>query len=156
MTSKDKLVEIFSDGACSGNPGPGGWGTILRWDGHKKELSGFAPETTNNRMELTAAIQALKAIDEPAVVTIYTDSQYLQKGISEWMPKWLAKKWRGTSGPVANQELWKELLAVSGRYMVSWHWLRGHSGHAENERVDYLCRAARRELMRQKLRQVGK
>jgi ribonuclease HI len=147
---------VYSDGGCDPNPGPGGWAALIIHGKTRRELSGAEAHSTNNRMELTAAIQALKAIDEPAVVTIYTDSQYLQKGISEWMPKWLAKKWRGTSGPVANQELWKELLDVSGRYMVSWHWLRGHSGHAENERVDYLCRAARRELMRQKLRQVGK
>jgi ribonuclease HI len=147
---------VYTDGGCDPNPGPGGWAALIIHGKTRRELSGAEAHSTNNRMELTAAIQALKAIDEPAVVTIYTDSQYLQKGISEWMPKWLAKNWRGTSGPVANQELWKELLAVSGRHMVTWHWLRGHSGHAENERVDYLCRAARRELMRQKLRQVGK
>jgi ribonuclease HI len=116
----------------------------------RRELSGAEAHSTNNRMELTAAIQALSAIEESAAVKIFTDSQYLQKGISEWMPKWLAKNWRGTSGPVANQELWKELLAVSGRHMVTWHWLRGHSGHAENERVDYLCRAARKKLRQSK------
>jgi ribonuclease HI len=141
---------VYTDGGCDPNPGPGGWAALIIHGKTRRELSGAEAHSTNNRMELTAAIQALKAIDEPAVVTIYTDSQYLQKGISEWMPKWLAKNWRGTSGPVANQELWKELLAVSGRHMVTWHWLRGHSGHAENERVDYLCRAARKKLRQSK------
>lgn len=147
---------VYTDGGCDPNPGPGGWGALILHGKTRRELSGAEEHSTNNRMELTAAIQALNAIEEPAVVTIYTDSQYLQKGISEWMPRWLAKNWRGTSGPVANQELWKKLLAASSRHMVSWHWLRGHAGHAENERVDYLCRAARRELMRQKLNQLGK
>jgi ribonuclease HI len=147
---------VYTDGGCDPNPGPGGWAALIIHSKTRRELSGAEAQSTNNRMELTAAVQALNAIEEPAAVTIYTDSQYLQKGINEWMPKWLARNWRGTNGPVANQDLWKELLAASGRHMVSWHWLRGHAGHVENERVDYLCRAARRELMRQKLHQLGK
>ena len=141
---------VYTDGGCDPNPGPGGWAALIIHGKTRRELSGAEAHSTNNRMELTAAIQALSAIEESAAVKIFTDSQYLQKGISEWMPKWLAKNWRGTSGPVANQELWKELLAVSGRHMVTWHWLRGHSGHAENERVDYLCRAARKKLRQSK------
>ena len=141
---------VYTDGGCDPNPGPGGWAALIIHGKIRRELSGAEAHSTNNRMELTAAIQALSAIEESAAVKIFTDSQYLQKGISEWMPKWLAKNWRGTSGPVANQELWKELLAVSGRHMVTWHWLRGHSGHAENERVDYLCRAARKKLRQSK------
>jgi ribonuclease HI len=141
---------VYTDGGCDPNPGPGGWAALIIHGMTRRELSGAEAHSTNNRMELTAAIQALSAIEESAAVKIFTDSQYLQKGISEWMPKWLAKNWRGTSGPVANQELWKELLAVSGRHMVTWHWLRGHSGHAENERVDYLCRAARKKLRQSK------
>ena len=139
---------VYTDGGCDPNPGPGGWAAVIIHGKTRREISSAEPHSTNNRMELTAAIQALNTITEPAAVTIFTDSQYLQKGISEWMPKWLAKNWRGTSGPVANQDLWKELLAASGRHKVTWHWLRGHAGNAENHRVDYLCRAARKALNR--------
>lgn len=142
-----KDLIIYTDGGCDPNPGPGGWAALIIEDGKRREIYGAEPHSTNNRMELTAAIEALKSIKTPARVTIFTDSQYLQKGISEWMPKWLAKNWRGSNGPVANQDLWKELLAVSSQHHVKWHWLRGHAGSAENERVDYLCSAARKELI---------
>lgn len=142
-----KDLIIYTDGGCDPNPGPGGWAALIIEDGKRREIYGAEPHSTNNRMELTAAIEALKSIKTPARVTIFTDSQYLQKGISEWMPKWLAKNWRGSNGPVANQDLWKELLAVSSQHHVEWHWLRGHAGSAENERVDYLCSAARKELI---------
>jgi len=142
-----KDLIIYTDGGCDPNPGPGGWAALIIEDGKRREIYGAEPHSTNNRMELTAAIEALKSIETPARVTIFTDSQYLQKGISEWMPKWLAKNWRGSNGPVANQDLWKELLAVSSQHHVEWHWLRGHAGSAENERVDYLCSAARKELI---------
>ena len=137
---------VYTDGGCDPNPGPGGWAALIIHGKNRREISGADPRSTNNRMELTAAIEALRLIEGPAFVTIFTDSQYLQKGINEWMPKWLAKNWRGSSGPVANQDLWKELLAVSEKHEVSWKWLRGHAGHAENERVDYLCRVARNQL----------
>jgi len=142
-----KDLIIYTDGGCDPNPGPGGWAALIIEDGKRREIYGAEPHSTNNRMELTAAIEALKSIKTPARVTIFTDSQYLQKGISDWMPKWLAKNWRGSNGPVANQDLWKELLAVSSQHHVKWHWLRGHAGSAENERVDYLCSVARKELV---------
>ncbi len=137
---------IYTDGGCDPNPGPGGWAALIIEGGNRREIYGAEPHSTNNRMELTAAIEALKLIKAPASVTIFTDSQYLQKGISEWMPKWLAKNWRGSNGPVANQDLWKELLAVSSKHHIEWRWLRAHAGTAENERVDYLCSVARRKL----------
>jgi ribonuclease HI len=141
---------VYTDGGCDPNPGSGGWAALIIHGKNRHEIYGADPYSTNNRMELTAAIEALKSIETSAAVTIYTDSQYLQKGINEWMPKWLAKNWRGSSGPVANQDLWKELLAVSEKHKTSWKWLRGHAGHAENERVDYLCRLARNKLKNRK------
>jgi len=141
--ANDKLVEIFSDGACSGNPGPGGWGTLLRWDGHVKELSGYAPETTNNRMELTAAIEGLAALKRPCRVRVTTDSEYVKKGITEWIAGWVRRGWKNSQKKdVANRDLWEELLAQTRRHQVEWHWVRGHAGHAENERCDELARAA--------------
>jgi len=141
--ANDKLVEIFSDGACSGNPGPGGWGTLLRWDGHVKELSGYAPETTNNRMELTAAIEGLAALKRPCRVRVTTDSEYVKKGITEWITGWVKRGWKNSQKKdVANRDLWEELLAQTRRHQVEWHWVRGHAGHAENERCDELARAA--------------
>lgn len=140
---------IYTDGGCDPNPGPGGWAALIIEGGNRREIYGAEPHSTNNRMELTAAIEALKLIKAPSYVTIFTDSQYLQKGISEWMPKWLAKNWRGSSGAVANQDLWKELLAVSSAHNIEWRWLRAHAGTAENERVDYLCGVARRTLNQQ-------
>ena len=143
MTNDDKLVEIFCDGACSGNPGPGGWGTILRWDGHEKELSGFEPETTNNRMELSAAIAGLEALKRPCRVRLTTDSEYLKKGMTEWIDGCVRRGWKNSQKKdVANRDLWERLLALTGRHRVEWCWVRGHAGHPENERCDELARAA--------------
>ena len=141
--ANDKVVEIFSDGACSGNPGPGGWGTILRWDGHLKELSGYAPETTNNRMELTAAIEGLAALKRPCRAHLTTDSEYVKKGITEWIAGWIRRGWKNSQKKdVANRDLWEQLLEQTRKHQVEWHWVRGHAGHAENERCDELARAA--------------
>jgi ribonuclease HI len=141
-----KKVEIFTDGACKGNPGPGGWGALLRKGKHEKELSGGAGETTNNRMEMTAAIRALEALIEPCEVDLYTDSKYLIDGITKWVEGWKKRGWKNASRkPVRNTELWHELIALTDRHRVSWHWVKGHSGHLENERVDRLaCEAAER------------
>jgi ribonuclease HI len=138
-----KLVEIFSDGACSGNPGPGGWGALLRWDGHEKDLSGFEPETTNNRMELTAAIAGLAALKRSCRVRLTTDSEYVKKGITEWIDGWIRRGWKNAQKKdVANRDLWEQLLEQSRRHQVEWCWVRGHAGHPENERCDELARAA--------------
>lgn len=143
MNQPEKIVEIFSDGACSGNPGPGGWGTILRYDGHEKELSGFDPETTNNRMEMSAAIAGLAALKRPCRVRLTTDSEYLMKGITEWIDGWIRRGWKNSQKKdVANRDLWERLLEVSGPHQVEWCWVRGHAGHPENERCDALARAA--------------
>jgi len=142
-------VEIYTDGACQGNPGPGGWGTILRYKGVEKELSGYAPATTNNRMELQAAIEGLKALKRASRVDLYTDSQYLRNGITEWLPQWKQKNWRLSSKkPVKNQDLWEELDTLSQGHTIRWHWVRGHQGHPENERADALARdAIKKNLM---------
>lgn len=132
-------VDIYTDGACSGNPGPGGWGAILRYNGVEKELSGGEALTTNNRMEMLAAIRALEALKKPCKVRIHTDSQYLQKGVTEWMADWKKKGW---PAKIKNQDLWKELDALLGGHTVTFHWVRGHDGHPENERADALARAA--------------
>lgn len=132
-------VEIFTDGACSGNPGPGGWGAILRYNGHEKEMSGGDPETTNNRMEMTAAIEALKALKKPSTVDLYTDSKYLQQGVNEWMEGWKAKGW---PAKIKNQDLWKEIDSLIQTHNVRFHWVKGHDGHPENERADVLATSA--------------
>jgi ribonuclease HI len=143
MSTDKNVVEIFSDGACSGNPGPGGWGVLLRWDGHVKELSGFDPETTNNRMELMAAIVGLEALKRPCRVRLTTDSQYVFKGITEWLAGWVKKGWvNSKKEPVANRDLWERLQAACARHQVEWRWVRGHTGHPENERCDQLARSA--------------
>ena len=140
---KEIQVEIFSDGACSGNPGPGGWGTVLRFGEIEKELSGFEAETTNNRMELTAAIAGLEALKRPCRVRLTTDSEYLKKGITEWIDGWVRRGWKNAQKkPVANRDLWERLLALRKKHQIEWHWVRGHTGHAENERCDELARAA--------------
>ena len=137
------LVEIFSDGACSGNPGPGGWGTILRCGGHEKELSGYEAETTNNRMELIGAIAGFEALTRPCRVQLTTDSEYVKKGMTEWIEGWVRRDWKNSQKkPVANRDLWERLLELAGQHQVEWHWVRGHDGHAENERCDALARAA--------------
>lgn len=136
-------VEIFTDGACSGNPGPGGWGALLRAKGQEKELSGGEAETTNNRMELTAAIRALEALTRPCAVILYTDSKYVMDGIQQWMPAWKARGWKtADKKPVKNQDLWQELDSQVQRHSVKFIWVKGHAGHAENERVDELARLA--------------
>ncbi len=136
-----KFVQLFTDGACSGNPGPGGWGVLLRCGDHEKELCGGEPETTNNRMEMMAAIMGLEALKEPCNVELYTDSQYVKKGMTEWIAGWQAKGWRtADKKPVKNADLWQRLLDASARHSVSWHWVKGHDGHPENERADALAR----------------
>lgn len=134
-------MEIFCDGACSGNPGPGGYGAILRYGGHVKELSGGARDTTNNRMEMTAAIEALRQLTRPCQVLITTDSQYLVKGMTEWIAGWQRKGWRNSKKePVVNKDLWELLLDLTMSHSVQWKWVRGHAGHIENERCDQLAR----------------
>jgi len=141
------VVEVFTDGACSGNPGPGGWGAVLRWRGHERELSGGEPLTTNNRMELMAAIQALESLKRPVRVRLTTDSEYVMKGITEWLAGWKARGWKTAARkPVKNADLWERLDAAAGRHDVSWHWIKGHAGHAENERADELARAGIRAV----------
>jgi ribonuclease HI len=141
-----KIVEIFTDGACSGNPGPGGWGAILRYQGVEKELSGYEAHTTNNRMELVAVVRALTALREPCTVIVHTDSRYVRDGITTWMPKWKRNGWRtSTKAPVKNQELWQALENAAQRHQVEWRWVKGHDGHPENERCDALAREAIRQ-----------
>lgn len=136
-----QAVEIFCDGACSGNPGPGGYGAILRCGKHVKEIRGGAKETTNNRMEMSAAIEALRLLTRPCQITITTDSQYLVKGMTEWIAGWQRKGWRNSKKePVVNRDLWELLLELTRPHTVQWKWVRGHAGHAENERCDQLAR----------------
>lgn len=135
-------VVIYTDGACDPNPGPGGWAALLQFNGHEKVLTGSEAATTNNRMELTAAIRALQSLNRPCSVDLYTDSEYLKKGITEWLPNWRRRNWRRKGGALANADLWRLLDAALGSHTVRWHWVRGHAGHAENERCDALARAA--------------
>ena len=139
-------VMIYTDGACTGNPGPGGWGAILRFGQHEKELSGGEADTTNNRMELRAALEALRALTESCQVTLFTDSEYLKKGITEWLPGWKRRNWRRKGGKLANVDLWMKLDEEIGRHVIDWRWVRGHAGHAMNERVDKLARRAIKRL----------
>lgn len=134
-------VEVFTDGACSGNPGPGGWGAILRFNGVEKELFGGEAVTTNNRMELQAAIEALRALKRPCTVNLHTDSAYLRNGISAWIHNWKRRGWRTADNqPVKNADLWKALDDLRNTHTVKWHWVKGHAGHVENERADELAR----------------
>lgn len=136
-------VEIFTDGACRGNPGPGGWAALLRSADTEKLVSGAAPQTTNNRMELQAAIEGLRQLKRPTAVSLTTDSEYLRKGISEWVHKWKRNGWRtAQKKPVKNQDLWELLDELAGQHQVQWHWVRGHSGHPENEHVDQAANEA--------------
>jgi len=136
-----EAVEIFTDGACSGNPGPGGWGAILRYRGVERELAGGDPATTNNRMEMTAAIAALEALTRPCRVDLYTDSRYLRDGIMQWLRRWKAQGWRtADKKPVKNVDLWERLDRAAAAHEIEWHWVRGHAGHPENERADALAR----------------
>ncbi len=145
--SKEKPhVIIYTDGACRGNPGPGGWAALLRYNAHEKLLTGAARRTTNNRMELRAAVEALRALNRPCRVDFYTDSQYLRRGITEWLPTWVRNRWRTSKKrPVKNRDLWEALWKEVQRHDITWHWVQGHSGHAENERVDRAARQALRE-----------
>lgn len=137
-------IEIFTDGACSGNPGKGGWGAILRCGENEKELSGYVVDTTNNRMELTAVIEALKALKRECVITIYTDSRYVMDGVNQWLPNWKRNDWRTTNkkSAVKNIDLWQELDLLLPLHKIKWIWVKGHNGHIENERVDKLARDA--------------
>lgn len=136
-----KSVVIWSDGACSGNPGPGGWGAVLEWNGHTKELKGGEPDTTNNRMELTAAIEALAALKAPSVVDFYTDSQYVRGGVMGWIAGWKRNGWKTADRkPVKNIDLWQKLDALREQHQVTWHWVKGHAGTPGNERADELAR----------------
>ncbi|WP_298958781.1 ribonuclease HI [uncultured Roseibium sp.] len=139
--STENRVTIYTDGACSGNPGPGGWGAILRFGGHERELQGGDTETTNNRMELMAAIEALNTLKRPCAVDLYTDSTYVRSGIREWLEGWKRKNWRTAANkPVKNADLWQALDTARERHDVTWHWVKGHAGHPDNERADELAR----------------
>lgn len=141
--SSNSIVRLYTDGACSGNPGPGGWGVVMRWKGVEKELSGHEDETTNNRMEITAVIRGLEALKKPCRVEVYTDSQYVQKGVSEWLDGWKRRGWKtADKKPVKNQDLWQELDELTAKHEVTFHWVRGHAGHPENERADKLATSA--------------
>ena len=141
-------VEIFTDGACRGNPGPGGWGVLLRFNGTEKKLKGSEAETTNNRMELMAAISALEALTQPCKVKLTTDSKYVLQGLTEWMPNWKKRNWQtAAKKPVKNVDLWQRLDAAAQTHEIDWHWVKGHSGHAENELVDQLANDAVDEML---------
>ena len=143
-------VEIFTDGACKGNPGPGGWGALLRMGRHEKELSGSEADTTNNRMEMTAVIRALEALIEPCEVTIHSDSRYVIDGMTQWIHGWQKKGWVNSSKkPVRNADLWHELIEAARRHKITWQWVKGHNGHVENERADRLASAAAEAVGRQ-------
>ena len=136
-------IELFTDGACSGNPGPGGWGAILRTDGHEKELSGGEPTTTNNRMEMMAVIEGLNALKKPSAVTVFTDSRYVMDGAMTWLANWKRRGWKtADKKPVKNEDLWRALDDAMARHTLKWQWVRGHTGHVENERADALARGA--------------
>ena len=137
------IVEIWTDGACRGNPGPGGWGATLSFGDREKELSGAEPQTTNNRMELTAVIRALEALKRPVEARVYTDSEYVRRGITEWIAGWKSRDWRTAARqPVKNQDLWQELDALAAKHKIEWHWVKGHAGIPGNERVDRLANQA--------------
>ena len=142
MAEQD-IVEIYSDGSCLGNPGPGGWGALLRWRGHEKELSGGEADTTNNRMELLAAINALNELKKPSQIVLTTDSRYVIQGINEWMTGWVARGWKtANKQPVKNKDLWQALHQAIQPHQIEWRWVKGHAGHDDNERVDDLARHA--------------
>lgn len=150
QASAAKPVYIWTDGGCRGNPGPGGWGALLRYNQHERELNGFEAHTTNNRMELTAAIRALETLNRPCQVELTTDSQYVRQGITQWIHNWRKRNWRTAAGkPVKNADLWQQLDALSQKHQIQWHWTRGHAGHPENERADQLANAAMDQLARQ-------
>lgn len=141
MTDKPKVM-IYTDGACRGNPGPGGWGAILKYGRHEKSLSGGEKATTNNRMELQAALEALRTLNEACQVTLFTDSEYLKRGVTEWMPNWKRRNWRRKGGQLANVDLWMKLDEEIVRHEINWRWVKGHAGHPLNERADKMAREA--------------
>ncbi len=144
--AKGANIELFTDGACSGNPGPGGWGVLIRWQNHEKELCGGEVETTNNRMELMAAIQGLESLNRGVNATLYTDSKYVKDGISQWIINWKRNGWKtAAKKPVKNIDLWKRLDTALERHKVEWRWIKGHTGHPENERADELARQGLQE-----------
>jgi len=142
MIDKRPTVTIYSDGACDPNPGPGGWAAVIREDKTSRTLQGSEPHTTNNRMELTAAVRSLESLPTASHVLFYTDSQYLMRGITEWLPRWIARNWRTTTGKVANQDLWEALVKAVQRHQIEWQWVRGHAGDTMNNQVDRLARQA--------------
>ena len=142
MKSSLPDVTIYTDGACYGNPGPGGWGAILRYGKHERVVSGGEKDTTNNRMELRAALEALRTLTESCSVTLFTDSNYLKQGVTEWMPNWKRRNWRRKGGKLANVDLWKKLDEEISRHEIQWHWVRGHAGNRMNERVDRVAKKA--------------
>jgi ribonuclease HI len=153
-----KKITIHTDGGCHGNPGPGGWAAVLSYGDHRREVSGGTPATTNNRMEIQAALEALKALKEPCTVTIYTDSSYLRSGVTSWVSGWKRNGWKTkTKQPVKNEDLWRELDAVAAKHKITWEWLKGHAGHSENERCHVLATAAieaqKKKWSREQLRQ---
>lgn len=139
---KPAHIMIYSDGACDPNPGPGGWAVLMKSGGHEKVLTGSERQTTNNRMELTAAVNALKSLNRPCMIDFYTDSEYLKRGITEWISAWRKRNWTRKGGALANVDLWQALDAAMKPHSISWHWVRGHAGHPQNERVDRLARQA--------------
>ncbi|WP_114520577.1 ribonuclease HI [Altererythrobacter sp. ZODW24] len=144
-----KHVEIYTDGSCKGNPGPGGWGALLRMGKHEKEMSGGDPDTTNNRMEMLAIVRALEALIEPCIVDLYSDSKYVLDGMTRWIEGWQARGWKtAAKKPVRNTDLWHELIEAAGRHEMHWHWVKGHNGHPENERADVLATEAADEAAR--------
>ena len=156
ITQRAMFVELFTDGACLGNPGPGGWGALLRAGARERELSGGEAQTTNNRMELMAAIAGLECLKRPCAVALTTDSQYVKRGVEEWMARWRANGWRTSDRkPVKNQDLWERLAAAIANHRITWHWVKGHAGHAENERVDELARDAALAMQKAGLRAEG-
>lgn len=146
--ARNGVVEIYTDGGCEPNPGIGGWGAVLLYNEHRKELSGGERKSTNNRMELTAAISALEALKRPSQIRLFTDSEYLMKGITEWMPGWKKRNWKRKGGELVNVDLWRRLDALNERHDISWRWVRGHTGVAENERCDELAAAEIRKIRR--------
>ena len=143
MMSKNETIDLFTDGACRGNPGPGGWGVLMRWRDHEKELKGGERDTTNNRMEMMAAIKGLESVKRPARIRIYTDSTYVRDGITRWIHDWKRRGWKtAAKKPVKNVDLWQRLEAALAPHEVNWHWVKGHDGHPENEQADALARAA--------------